>query len=596
MEQTPAFLNVERSITGRRWTDRLDVMAQRQSAAIAQTLGIPDVLARILAGRGVGTAEAADYLNPTIRALMPEPYSLVDMEALAARLARAIGDGERIALFGDYDVDGACSVALLVRYLRHFGIAPLVHIPDRLFEGYGPNIPAIDALIAAGATLIVTLDCGTASREAIAHARARGVDVLVVDHHIAPHVLPDANALVNPNRHDDISGLGTLSAAGVAFMVLVATSRILREAGETDLPNLMAHLDLVALATICDVVPLTGLNRAFVVRGLEAMHAGANAGLSSLAIAARVNGPLNPYHLGFLLGPRINAGGRIGDAALGARLLATDDPHEALTIAGELDALNGERQRIEYEACEEAMAAAEAEIGDGEGPPVLVTASPNWHQGVVGLVAARLRERFGRPAFAIALRPDGSGTGSGRSMPRVDLGAAVVAAVEEGLIEKGGGHAMAAGVTLAPGQIGPFRGFLSEMLGPAVAEARKRTALKIDAALTARGAHTDFVRDAERAGPYGSGNPTPVFAFPGHTIRFPEIVGEGGHVRFALASGDGARLKGIAFRAAGTPLGDTLLRARDGNTVHVAGTLGLDHWQGRETVQFRLIDLAVPGG
>lgn len=592
-EALRSFLDVTQSVTGRAWVDRLDAAAARNASAIGQRSGLPDILARILAGRGVGIDEADTWLEPTLRALMPDPSTLTDMDALAARIARAVADNESIALFGDYDVDGASSCALVTRYLRHFGLDPQVHIPDRIFEGYGPNVAAMDKLIDAGASLIITLDCGTTSDGPIAHARQRGVDVLVIDHHLSDHELPPATALVNPNRPDDISGLSYLCAAGVTFMVLVAVNRALRQRGDTGLPDLLQLLDLVALATICDVVPLTGLNRAFVVRGLEIARRGEKPGLAALALAARINGPLNPYHLGFLIGPRINAGGRIGDAALGTRLLAMDDEHQALAIAARLDELNSERQRIEVDAVEEACAAAEAEIGTGEGPPVLVLASANWHPGVVGLVAARLRERFERPSFAIALNPDGTGTGSGRSMPGVDLGSAVIEAVETGLLPKGGGHAMAAGISLRPGEIGLFRAFLAEKLGASVRQARAASALKIDAALTARGATVELLHGIERAGPFGSGNPSPVFAFPAHRARYPQIVGKGGHVSFALTSDDGARLKAIAFRAAGTALGDMLMRDGD-QPLHFAGSLSIDHYQGREQVQFRLADIARP--
>ncbi len=464
IESPRNFLDVSHSVTGRAWVDRLDAAMTRNAQAISQRTGLSEILARIVAGRGVAIDDAEKFLTPTIRDLMPDPSSLTDMDALAARLASAITDNESIALFGDYDVDGASSCALMTRYLRHFGLEPQVYIPDRIFEGYGPNIPAIDRLIDAGATLLITLDCGTTSDAPIAHARERGVDVLVIDHHLSDHELPEATALVNPNRPDDVSGLGYLCAAGVTFMVLVAANRALRQRGDTGVPDLMALLDLVALATVCDVVPLVGLNRAFVLRGLEVARRGNNRGIAALALAARINGPLGPYHLGFMIGPRINAGGRIGDAALGARLLSLDDEHQALVIAAQLNELNSERQRIEIEAVEEATRAAEAEIGNGEGPPVLVLASANWHAGVVGLVAARLRERFERPAFAIALAPDGTGTGSGRSMPGVDLGHAVIAAVDAGLIARGGGHAMAAGVTVRPGELGPFRAHLHATL------------------------------------------------------------------------------------------------------------------------------------
>lgn len=593
LETRRNFLDVTQSVTGRAWVDRLDLAGTRLAGAIAQKSGISDILARILAGRGVELDAAGLYLEPTIRALMPDPSTLTDMDALAERIAKAIADTESIALFGDYDVDGASSCALMVRFLGHFGITPQVHIPDRIFEGYGPNIAAMDKLIDAGASLIITLDCGTTSDKPIAHARDRGVDVLVIDHHLADHDLPPANALVNPNRPDDISGLGYLCAAGVTFMVLVAVNRALRQSGTTGLPDLMRLLDIVALGTVCDVVPLVGLNRAFVIRGLEVARRGDNPGMAALALAARVSGPLNPYHLGFLIGPRINAGGRIGNAALGTQLLALDDEHQAMVIAARLDELNTERQRIEVEAVEEATAVAAAEIGGGEGPPVLVLASENWHPGIVGLIAARLKERFERPAFAIALHPDGTGTGSGRSLPGVDLGSAVIAAVESGLIPKGGGHAMAAGISLRPGELGPFRSFLAEQLATNVQAARAASALKIDAALTARGASVDLLHNIEKAGPFGSGNPNPVFVFPAHRARFAQIVGKGGHVSFTLASEDGARLKAIAFRAAGTPLGDVLLRDAEA-PLHFAGGLSIDHYQGREQVQFRLTDIARP--
>ena len=591
-EPRPPFLDVESSVTGRRWVDRLDANATRTAQAISQRTDLSEILARIIGARGVGIDEAESYLAPTIRDLMPDPSTLTDMDILAERLAAAITNNEKVALFGDYDVDGASSCALMTRYLRHFGLEPEVHIPDRIFEGYGPNIAAMDKLMGNGATLIVTLDCGTTSDDPILHARSRGADVLVIDHHLSDKELPKPNALVNPNRPDDVSGLGYLCAAGVTFMVLVAVNRVLRNRGDTGVPDLMGLLDLVALATVCDVVPLKGLNRAFVIRGLEIARRGNNKGISSLALTARLSGPLNPYHLGYLIGPRINAGGRIGDASLGSRLLAIDDEHEALVIAGQLHELNSERQRIEIEAVEEATRAAEAEIGGGEGPPVLVLASANWHAGIVGLIAARLRERFERPVFAIALGPDGSGTGSGRSVPGVDLGTAVIAAVDSGLVPKGGGHAMAAGVSIRPGQLGAFRAHLYTVLETSAAVARTETALEIDAALTARGANVDFFRDIDRAGPYGAGNPQPVFAFPAHKARFPDVVGAGGHIKFTLTSDDGARLKAIAFRAATTELGQVLLSARNDAPLHLAGTLTLDHWQGREEVQFRVVDLA----
>ena len=591
--ETQVFLKVTQSLTGKVWRDRLDPAASRMALAIAQKTEMSDILARVIAGRGVDLDAAEGFLNPAIRDLMPDPSTLVGLDEAVDRLVKAVRSGETVALFGDYDVDGACSVALMQRFLEAVGTKVIPYIPDRIFEGYGPNIGAMDELIGKGATLIVTLDCGSTSTAPIAHARQKGADVLVIDHHQVLHDLPDANAVVNPNRPDDLSGLGHLSAAGVTFMVLVGLNRALRQQGISGLPDLMALVDLVALSTVCDVVPLRGLNRAFVRRGLDVIRAGANHGLSALVLASRVSGPVTPYHLGYMLGPRINAGGRIGDAGLGARLLAGADEHELLAIAAQLDELNAERQRIEKQAVDEAAAAADAEIGDGEGPPVLVLASESWHPGIVGLVASRLKDRFNRPAFAIALGPDGTGTGSGRSVPGVDLGKAVSAAVEQGLLVKGGGHAMAAGITVSPGGFGKFRAFLSELLAEDVARSRAGASILVDAALTARGASLEFVQELEKAGPFGMGNPNPVFAFPAHQARFPRIVGQGGHVSFTLTSGDGGRLKAIAFGAADTPLG-TALQGDGDEKLHLCGTLGINHWQGRDEVQFRLIDAARP--
>lgn len=588
------FLRVQSSVTGRTWVDRLDPAGLRAAQAIAQQTELGEVMARVLAGRDVPIEEAEAFLSPTLRELMPDPSSLTGLEEACARLANAIESAETIAFFGDYDVDGAATTSLFARYWQHFGLAPLTYIPDRIFEGYGPNIAAMDALIDKGATLIVTLDCGTTSHEPIAHARQRGADVLVIDHHLAAEQLPNANAIVNPNRPDDISSLGHLSAAGVGFMVLVGLSRLMRERGASNLPDLMRMADLVALSTVCDVVPLKGLNRAFVRRGLDLMRFGGNPGMRALALAARLHGPLTPYHLGFMLGPRINAGGRIGDAGLGARLLSSEDEHEILALAEQLDELNTERQRIERDAVDEAIAVAELEIGQGEGPPVLVLASEHWHAGIVGLVAARLRERFERPAFAIALNPNGTGTGSGRSMPGVDLGRAVIKAVAEGHLLKGGGHAMAAGITLEQSGLTDFRAFVSEVLAGEVAAARRTATLKIDAAMTARASTVEFAHEIERAGPFGAGNANPVFAFPAHKVRYAEVVGVGGHVRFTAAAGDGAQIKAIAFRAAQSPLGSALLAARDGGLLHLAGSINVDTYQGKERVQLRLIDAAIP--
>jgi single-stranded-DNA-specific exonuclease len=590
------FLGVEKSLSGRRWIDRLDEAGAARALAIAQRDGIPDIVARVLAGRGVSADEAAGFLNPTLRSLLPDPSALTDMDAAAARIASAAMRGEKVAIFGDYDVDGATSAALLARFLRHQGLDPVIYIPDRIFEGYGPNIEALRTLASGGATLLVTVDCGTTSFEALEAGKAFGLDAVVIDHHQVGDALPPAVAVVNPNRQDDLSGLGHLAAAGVTFLALIAINRHLRGAGwyasgRTE-PDLLQWLDLVAVGTVCDVVPLRGLNRAFVAKGLIALAHRSNRGLAALADVARLGGPAAPWHLGFIIGPRINAGGRISDASLGARLLTSDDPAECERIAGELDRLNQERQVIETVMLEEAVAEAAAEIGTGEGPPVVITASERWHPGVVGLIASRLKDRFRRPAIAIAFLPNGTGSGSARSVAGVDLGRAIRAAVERGILLKGGGHAMAAGLTVEKARLGELRAFLTEAVGEAVRGAREFTGLAVDAALTARGASAELIEGVERAGPFGAGHPEPVFAFPAHRLAYVETVGNG-HVRLSLAAADGAGIKAILFRGVDSDLGRALLDRR-GAALHVAGTLSLDHYQGRAQPSLRIVDAADP--
>jgi single-stranded-DNA-specific exonuclease len=591
---TRLFLGVEQSVCGRAWRDRLDERGAARALAIAQRNGVPELLARILSGRGVEPDAVEAYLDPTVKALLPDPDVLTAMPQAAERLADAVENGESIAIFGDYDVDGATSSALLARFLRHCGLSPMIHIPDRLFEGYGPNTEAIRALAERGARLLVTVDCGTTSFEPLAEARKLGLDVVVIDHHQCDAQLPDVTALVNPNRPDDLSHLNHLAAVGLVFVTLVAVNRELRRRGfwngGRSEPDLLSYLDLVALGTVADVVPLIGLNRAFVSKGLIAMRRRENVGLTALMDASRLDGPPEPFHLGFLLGPRINAGGRIGRADLGATLLMQDDSIEASRIATELDRLNRERQVLEQTMLIQAEAEALAALGLEEKGAIVVTAAEGWHPGVVGLIAARLKEQFGRPAFAIAIEPGGVGTGSGRSIAGVDLGKAVRQAVSDGLLLKGGGHAMAAGVTVAKGALAPFRAFLENTLKDGVEAARREDSLLIDGAVTAAGANTDLAATIARAGPYGAGNPEPVFAIPGHTLAFADEVGTG-HIRARLKAPDGAMLNMIAFRAMGKPLGQALLQNR-GQAIHVAGTLSVDRWQGAERVQLRLIDAA----
>jgi single-stranded-DNA-specific exonuclease len=596
VEAPQAFLGVARSLTDKLWRDRLDARGAAKALAIVQQHQLPELLARVLAGRGVDTDAVADFLDPTIRKLMPDPFTVTEMEAAAKRIADAAANGEKIAIFGDYDVDGATSAALLSWHLRHCGLDPLIHIPDRIFEGYGPNVEAVRGLAAKGATLLVTVDCGTTSIEPLAEAKRLGMSVVVIDHHQAGDVLPEVDALVNPNRLDDLSGLGHLAAVGLVLVTLVAVNRELRRRGFWSAglpePDLLGMLHHVALGTVADVAPLIGLNRAFVAKGLIAMRRRDHVGHTALMDVSRLNGPPEAWHLGFMLGPRINAGGRIGRADLGVRLLLEGDSVEAARIAAELDRLNSERRVIEQGAEAQAEAEALASIGFEDKLGVIVTASEGWHPGVVGLVASRLKEKFSRPAFAIALEPGGIGTGSGRSIAGVDIGKAVRQAVTDGILLKGGGHAMAAGVTLRKEKLAEFRAYLENALARDVAEARHVNELYIDGAVSARAVTTELATTLNRAGPFGSGNPEAVLALPAHQLVYADEVGQA-HLRLRFKSGDGAIVNGIAFRSIGQKLGNALVANR-GQQLHVAGSLSVDRYQGAERVQFRVIDVALP--
>lgn len=596
VEAPQAFLGVARSLTDKLWRDRLDARGAAKALAIVQRHQLPELLARVLAGRGVDSDAVADFLDPTIRKLLPDPFTVTEMEAAAKRIADAAANGEKVAIFGDYDVDGATSAALLTWHLRHCGLDPLIHIPDRIFEGYGPNTEAVRALAEKGATLLVTVDCGTTSIEPLAEAKRIGMSVVVIDHHQAGTELPEVDALVNPNRLDDLSGLGHLAAVGLVLVTLVAVNRELRQRGfwnaEMPEPDLLGMLHHVALGTVADVAPLIGLNRAFVAKGLIAMRRRDHVGHTALMDVAPLNGPPEAWHLGFMLGPRINAGGRIGRADLGVRLLLEGDSVEAARIAAELDRLNSERRVIEQAAEAQAEAEALASIGLEDKIGVIVTASEGWHPGVVGLVASRLKEKFSRPAFAIALEPGGIGTGSGRSIAGVDIGKAVRQAVADGILLKGGGHAMAAGVTLRKEKLAEFRAYLENALGRDVAEARHVNELYIDGAVSARAVTTELAATLNRAGPFGSGNPEAVLALPAHQLVYADEVGQA-HLRLRFKSGDGAIVNGIAFRSIGQKLGNALVANR-GQQLHVAGSLSVDRYQGAERVQFRVIDVALP--
>jgi single-stranded-DNA-specific exonuclease len=584
-------LGVTRSALGQPWRFRLDGPGLARAERLVQIEGLTDALARVVAARGIDEQGAAAFLAPRLRELMPDPDTLRDMPGAVDRLAAACRRGENVAIFGDYDVDGACSSALLARYLEAAGAKARIYIPDRITEGYGPNSEAIRQLAGEGATLLVTVDCGTTSHEPFAEARRLGLDVVVLDHHQAPVELPAVLALVNPNRQDDLSGLGALCAAGVVFMALVALQRQLRAEGRAPSFDLMGELDLVALATVADVAPLVGLNRAFVRQGLTIARERRRVGLAALMDVAGLSGPLEAWHFGFLIGPRINAGGRIGDATLGARLLMLQDDIAARALAVQLNDLNRDRQEIERAAVEEAVAMAEMAAMRAGDLPLVAVGSPEWHPGVVGLIAARLKERFRRPAFAFALDATGRGTGSGRSIAGVDLGAAVRAAVEAGVLTKGGGHAMAAGATLGAGGLPALTAFLTDRVAEPVEAMASREALLVDGLLTAGSATPALVAELATAGPFGAGSPDPVFVLPAHRIMEASVVGAAGHVRVKLRSGEGATLGGVAFRAADQPLGQALTGHR-GESVHLAVTLSVDRWGGAERAEARILDLA----
>ncbi|NNE22595.1 MAG: single-stranded-DNA-specific exonuclease RecJ [Rhizobiales bacterium] len=593
MPDTDFFLGVERSILGQPWRARLS--DNRSALAISERLDLPEILGRVLAGRNVSADEAEAFLNPTLRALMPAPEKLRDMNKGAERIAAAVMHGETIGIIGDYDVDGMTSCAVLSMFLNAAGTNPEIHIPHRVTEGYGPSRQAVETLQAKGSQMIVTLDCGVMAHDSMDHAAELGIDTVIVDHHQVSEVLPQAMAIINPNRNDDLSGVGYLCAAGVTMILVAATNRVLREAGwwsdERPAPDILQWLDLVALGTVCDVVPLMGLNRAYVTQGLKVMSSRGNTGLTALADAARLNRRPDVYALGFLLGPRLNAAGRIGSAMLGLELLTATDRGKAMNIAQQLEKLNRERQEIELQIVASATAQAEAALGKASNLPILVVSGENWHAGVLGLVASRLKERFDLPCFALGHTPgDEIASGSGRSIPGVDLGSAVQGAVAEGVVIKGGGHAMAAGLTLEIGQIGALRAYLENHLADDVKTAGELKALEIDGAVSASGASIALIETLERAGPYGSGNPAPVFALPAHRVAYADAAGAD-HVRCTLQAADGARINAIAFRALHTELGELLLTER-GKPLHIAGRLSVNDWGGSRKPQLMIADAA----
>ncbi len=574
------FLGVTSSLSGRRWVGP-SAEVERQAEAIRQEAALPLSLCLTLARQGVAPHEAAGYLEPQLRDLLPDPHRLKDMERAARRFLDAVKRRQRIAIFADYDVDGGSSAALLLWWLRAMGRDATLYIPDRIDEGYGPNVPAMQAL-GAEHDLIICVDCGTLSHDPIA---AAGCDVVILDHHLGGETLPAALACVNPNRQDESGELAHLCAAAVVFLMLVEANRQMRSEGAQG-PDLMALLDLVALATVADVAPLIGVNRALVRQGLKVMARRERPGIVALADAARMNRAPDTYALGFLLGPRVNAGGRIGKADLGARLLASADPAESQRLAAELDMLNTERRQIEESVRASALAQAEAR---GLDAPLVWAAGEGWHPGVVGIVASRLKEATNRPAVVIGLDGD-EGKGSGRSVAGVDLGAAVQRLAAEGLLLKGGGHRMAAGLTVARDQLEPAMARLAELLARQGAGAGGPADLRLDGMLMPKAATPELVADLERAGPFGQGAPAPRFAFPDLAVSFAKQVGET-HLKATFADGMGGRIEAIAFGALETPLGAAILNHK-GARFHIAGKLDINEWGGRQNVQLRLDDAA----
>ena len=590
-----AFLGVGCSVTGRAWVRR--GYDPRAAEAISQRFGVHPVLAEVASGRGVGLEAARGFLRPSLRDTLPDPSVMADAEAAASRLADAVQAGEAVGVFGDYDVDGTTSAAILSRYLTALGHPHHVHLPDRLTEGYGPNIEAFRGLRAEGAGLIVTVDCGAHAGGVLAEARGEGMDVVVIDHHVPSDPLPPALAHVNPSRPDCASGLGTLSAAGVLFMVLVATNRELRRRGHfiaREEPKLTRWLDLVALSLVCDVMPLTGLTRTLVAQGLRVLGTfgpgpGGNVGVRALARVAKAKGAPTAAHFGFQVGPRINAAGRIGHARTAFELLTTDDEARAQALAEQLQALNGARQGVEREVLAEAVRQAE---GKPEGAP-LVLAGPGWHPGVIGIVAGRIKERFGAPAVVVALDaeagPDAMGKGSARSLPGVDIGAAISAAAAAGVIEGGGGHPMAAGLSLRTDQVAGFETYLAEHLAEATRRASAARELVLDGAVPVASVTRTFCDALAPAGPYGQGNPEPRFAVEGVRLQGIRQVGAD-HLSFTLADRMGRTARAIAFGCLGQPLGTLIQGAQDGQPVHLAGRIKPDDYRGGDAGQLQVED------
>lgn len=581
------LLNVENSLSGKRWVAR--DFDERNAMALSQRLGVSELSGRVMAARGVSLDAAPTFLNPTLRDLLPDPNHFKGMTEAVERLTLAVKTGEMIAIFGDYDVDGATSSALFKRFLNAVGAKSLIYIPDRLKEGYGPNVEAMTYLKEQGVKVVVSVDCGTTSFEPLAHAQEIGLDVVVVDHHDAEATLPASVAVINPKRMDEDGVYAHLAAVGMTFIFAVGVNRALRElewfGDDRKEPDLRSLLDLVALGTVCDVVPLIGLNRAFVMQGLKVMARRSNAGIAALADVANVSETPEAYHAGYVLGPRVNAGGRVGESYLGANLLSTDNAGQAAQMAAQLHSYNKDRQELEQIVLDEAIKQVDGQTHGA----VVIAVGQGWHPGVVGIVASRLKERYSLPACVISLN-DGLGHGSGRSITGVDLGSAIIAARQTGHLIKGGGHAMAAGFTVSQDKLDDFKTFLAERISSQISEQDVRATYKCDGIISPSGVTPSLVEELEQIGPFGAGHAQPRFVLENVKISRADVVGRD-HVRCFLTDQFGVRLKAIAFRALDSDLGQGLLQ-HGGRNLHIAGRLKLDTWGGGTSVQL-LIDDAV---
>ncbi|MDR3505593.1 MAG: single-stranded-DNA-specific exonuclease RecJ [Acidocella sp.] len=582
-------LGITQSLTGRRWVWRSS-REERLGQGLAQQLGMPELMGRLLAARGVSAEHVPDFLDPTLRAMLPNPSSIVDMDIAATRLADAVMTGETIGVFGDYDVDGACSAALLVTLLRQMGCTVVYHVPDRMLEGYGPNTNALRGMVERGASLLICVDCGTAAHAAFAPLH-NAADILVFDHHKSEGPPPPIRATVNPNRLDCTSGLHNICAAAVTFIACVALLRALRQRGFFEShpePDLRECLDLVALATICDVMPLTGLNRAFVTQGLRVMARRSRPGIAALLDVAKLTEAPNAMHCGFALGPRINASGRIAEADMGLRLLLAEDEALAAELAQTLDDVNRQRQAVEAGITSDAMAQAQAQVEAGHS--VILLAQEGWHPGVVGIVAGRVKEKFNRPALVAGIT-EGMAKGSGRSVPGIDLGAAVIAARQSGLLATGGGHAMAAGFSAPHTALEELHEFLNARLAKA-AELPQTAELMLDGVLGVAGANASLAQMVAKLGPFGTGNAEPLFVLPrARVVKADRIGKDGGTIRAMVEGEGGGRLKALLFRAKDGPLAQALERA-GGAPLHLAGYLRAESWQGRVSAGFFITDAA----